>query len=147
MTLRTVPHSNLLLDDFDFCKGFPRGTFLHLLSHWHADHYQGLSPCWDYSPIYCTGTTARLLQLKFPKVHALVVPCPYDTPIELPLPCGLKATATFIDAGHIPGSAMILLRGYFGTVLFTGDFRFSPRMFESRALFTHSPKVVDHRVS
>lgn len=30
----------------------------------------------------------------------------------------------FFDAKHIPGSAMIFFRGYMGTILFTGDFRY-----------------------
>ena len=33
-------------------------------------------------------------------------------------------TLTAIPAGHCPGSAMLLIEGGDGTVLYTGDFRF-----------------------
>ena len=32
-------------------------------------------------------------------------------------------TVTVLDANHCPGSAMFLFQGYFGSVLYTGDFR------------------------
>ena len=35
---------------------------------------------------------------------------------------------TLFDAKHIPGAAMILFRGYMGTILFTGDFRYEYAM-------------------
>jgi DNA cross-link repair 1B protein len=30
---------------------------------------------------------------------------------------------TAIDANHAPGSTMFLFEGYFGVILYTGDFR------------------------
>ncbi len=35
---------------------------------------------------------------------------------------------TLIDANHVPGAVMILIKGYFGNVLYTGDFRHDPQM-------------------
>ena len=39
--------------------------------------------------------------------------------------CGshVTITVTTIDANHCPGSAMFLFEGYFGRILYTGDFR------------------------
>ena len=38
------------------------------------------------------------------------------------------------DAKHIPGAAMILFRGYMGTILFTGDFRYEYSMIKENNL-------------
>ena len=40
----------------------------------------------------------------------------------------LKVKFVFIDAQHMPGSAMILFVGFMGSILFTGDFRYSLQM-------------------
>lgn len=44
-------------------------------------------------------------------------------------------TVTFMDACHCPGAVMILLKGKMGTVLHTGDFRFTEQMFDNPFLF------------
>ena len=35
----------------------------------------------------------------------------------------VTVTVTTLDADHCPGSAMFLFEGYFGSILYTGDFR------------------------
>lgn len=40
-------------------------------------------------------------------------------------------TVTLFDANHCPGSVMLLFSGYFGDILYTGDFRYQPNMFDS----------------
>ena len=47
---------------------------------------------------------------------------------------------TLIDANHVPGAVMILIKGYFGNILYTGDFRYNVDMLDVRAL-----KVLIHR--
>lgn len=39
-----------------------------------------------------------------------------------------QCTIELFDANHCPGSAMFLIKGYFGCYFLTGDFRFSPSM-------------------
>ena len=67
--MRIITNTNIMVDDFDFCKAFPPNTFIHFLTHWHADHWFGLTSKWGYSLIYCTEITAELMNLKFPKVY------------------------------------------------------------------------------
>ncbi|XP_035216380.1 5' exonuclease Apollo-like isoform X2 [Stegodyphus dumicola] len=38
-------------------------------------------------------------------------------------------TITLFDANHCPGSVMFLFSGYFGDILYTGDFRYKPEIF------------------
>lgn len=125
---RIITHSNILVDDFDFCKSFPRNSFVHFLTHFHSDHYEGLSPLWDYGPIHTTHQTRKFLLHKYPKLPR-IVSHDYNAPAEVELVEGeLKVEVTFFDAKHIPGSAMILFRGHMGSILFTGDFRYEYAM-------------------
>jgi Cft2 family RNA processing exonuclease len=65
---RVITNTNIIVDDFDFCKSFPKGTFVHFLTHFHSDHYEGLSPLWDYGPIYCSHMTKKFILDKYPKI-------------------------------------------------------------------------------
>jgi DNA cross-link repair 1B protein len=40
-----------------------------------------------------------------------------------------QMVVNLIDANHCPGSVMFLFEGYFGKVLYTGDFRYTDLMF------------------
>lgn len=131
---RVITNTNIIVDDFNFCKSFPKGTFIHFLTHFHSDHYEGLSPLWDYGHIYCTHKTKTFILDKFPKIKN-VHSCDFYDCQNIEIKPGLFIDFWLFDAKHIPGSAMILFKGYMGTILFTGDFRYNFDMVKENSLF------------
>lgn len=59
----------------------------------------------------------------------LVVALELNTPHIMSLDLDETFNVTLLDANHCPGAVMYLFEGYFGRVLATGDFRYSPSMF------------------
>lgn len=102
---------------------------LFFLSHMHSDHTVGLSSTWN-RPLYCSPITAKILKHKLQVNSKWINPLEVDVCHMLPLDdCGIETVAvTLIDANHCPGSVMLLFEGYFGAILHTGDFRYSPLM-------------------
>lgn len=43
----------------------------------------------------------------------------------------LEITVTFFDANHCFGAVMVLMEGYMGNVLYTGDIRFDRDIFKN----------------
>ncbi|XP_057895906.1 5' exonuclease Apollo [Melospiza georgiana] len=98
------------------------GARLFFLSHMHSDHTVGLSSTWC-RPLYCSPLTARLLH------HRLQVPKCWIRPLEVGQSHVVgEVTVTLIDSNHCPGSVMFLFEGTFGTILYTGDFRYTSAM-------------------
>ncbi|XP_007892305.1 5' exonuclease Apollo [Callorhinchus milii] len=108
---------------------------LFFLSHMHTDHTSGLSSTWK-KPIYCSPVTAKLLRWKLQVDEMWIHPLELDESHLLNLDeAGRETmTVTLMDANHCPGSAMFLFQGYFGTILYTADFRYTPVMFEQPPL-------------
>lgn len=109
---------------------------LFFLSHMHADHTSGLSSTWSHRPIYCSPLTARLLQRKLKVKEKWIRPLEIGEAHMLLLDDLGKErlTVTLIDANHCPGAVMFLFEGYFGTRLYTGDFRYTPSMLREQCL-------------
>lgn len=103
---------------------------LFFLTHIHSDHTVGLTSSWS-QPIYCSKLTGNLLCMKFSLSNDLIRPLELHSPTLIPLdPSHTEMmTVTAIDANHCPGSVMFLFQGYFGNILYTGDFRYSSNMF------------------
>ncbi|KFO98379.1 5' exonuclease Apollo, partial [Calypte anna] len=96
---------------------------LFFLSHLHSDHTAGLTSTWS-RPLYCSPLTARLLP------RHLQVPSHWIRPLEVGQRhvLGEEVTVTLLDSNHCPGSVMFLFEGAFGTILYTGDFRYTSAM-------------------
>ncbi|XP_042347889.1 5' exonuclease Apollo isoform X2 [Plectropomus leopardus] len=131
---KVIPHTPLAVD-FWYVRKCP-GTRLFFLSHMHSDHTMGLTSTWSNRPIYCSPTTATLLRLKLQVKEQWIHPLELDEPYLLPLDDIGKErlTVTLIDANHCPGAVMFLFEGYFGSILYTGDFRYTPSMLRQPCL-------------
>ncbi|GAN07834.1 DRMBL-domain-containing protein [Mucor ambiguus] len=128
---RLVPYykrlagTKMVVDAFMFgkipdCEGY-------LLSHFHSDHYMGLSPNWIHGPIYCSEITARLVEQKLGVASDFIFPLPMNKPCTL---SGTdQLTVTLIDANHCPGAVLFLITTKDNLrYLHTGDFRACPKM-------------------
>ncbi|XP_068191277.1 5' exonuclease Apollo [Antennarius striatus] len=134
---KVIPHTPLAVDFWQVRKC--PGTRLFFLSHMHSDHTVGLTSTWSNRPIYCSPTTSTLLKLKLQVKEQWIHPLELGEPYVLPLDDIGKErlTVTLIEANHCPGAVMFLFEGYFGSILYTGDFRYSPSMLREPCLRTN----------
>ena len=120
---------------------------LYFLTHMHADHTAGLTSSWNYHKIYCSEVTKKLAKVKLGINPEFLVALPLDQSVTIPLDeRGTEfVTVTLLDANHCPGAVMLLLEGYFGRILYTGDFRFTKSMATDPMLCrnNNNGKVID----
>ena len=97
---------------------------VYFLTHCHTDHMEGLRPGWAHGELYCSVLTASLLA----SLHGITGAkgMPFDTPFQITGHISRQThSVTLVDAGHCPGSAIIVLddpsRGC--ATINTGDFR------------------------
>ena len=116
----------IVVDGFQFAC--PELSNVYFLTHFHADHYIGLTQEFDAGFIYCTQTTASLvsLRLRIDKSRLKVL----DLEKEYLLEFGGRPVKVFVtDANHCPGAALFLFLFENGRqVLHTGDFRWHSRL-------------------
>ncbi|NXT85258.1 DCR1B exonuclease, partial [Zapornia atra] len=92
---------------------------LFFLSHMHSDHtVRPARPDLARPP----GLTARAPQVPTRWIRSLEVGQSHVLGEEV------TVTVTLLDSNHCPGSVMFLFEGTFGTILYTGDFRYSSTM-------------------
>ncbi|XP_064877013.1 5' exonuclease Apollo [Oncorhynchus nerka] len=138
MNGKVIPHTPLAVDFWQVRK-CPH-VRLFFLSHMHSDHTVSLTSTWANRPIYCSPVTATLLKLKLQVRERWIHPLEVGEPNMLPLDDIGKErlTVTLMDANHCPGAVMFLFQGYFGTILYTGDFRYTPSMLREPCLRTNT---------
>ncbi|XP_042487881.1 DNA cross-link repair protein SNM1-like, partial [Macadamia integrifolia] len=116
-----IPGTPFRVDAFRYLRGNCSHWFL---THFHIDHYQGLTRSFCHGKIYCSSITARLVNFK--------IGIPWDRLQVLPLNQKItiaNVDVTCFDANHCPGSIIILFEPPNGkAVLHTGDFRFNEDM-------------------
>ncbi|KAL3262757.1 hypothetical protein ABHI18_002505 [Aspergillus niger] len=127
---KIIPGFSLCVDAFRY--GAVEGCNAYFLSHFHSDHYIGLTGSWRHGPIYCSKPTANLVCQQLKVDRKWLVPLEFERKTEIPDTGG--AQVTLIEANHCPGSAIFLFEKSMGSgpsqrthrVLHCGDFRASP---------------------
>ncbi|KAI9894258.1 MAG: hypothetical protein M1814_004112 [Vezdaea aestivalis] len=141
---KIMPGFNICVDAFRY--GAVEGCKAYFLSHFHSDHYIGLTSTWEHGPIYCSRVTANLVRQQL-RVHPKwVVDLEFEEKSEVPDCNGVDVT--MIPANHCPGSSLFLFEKPMGTgknpriqrVLHCGDFRACPAHVHHPAL---RPDILD----
>ncbi|KAH0869717.1 hypothetical protein HID58_076739 [Brassica napus] len=133
---KKLPGTPFTVDAFRY--GCVQGCSAYFLTHFHADHYIGLTKSWSHGPIYCSSLTSRLLRLSLSVNPSFIHPLELDVEYTIN---GVKVT--LVEANHCPGAALIHFRLLDGTCyLHTGDFRASKQMQTHPLLFNRRVHVL-----
>ncbi|ORC93726.1 DNA cross-link repair 1A protein [Trypanosoma theileri] len=116
---------------------------LFFLSHFHSDHYNGITNSWRHGIIYASRSTANILCWKLGVEESYVRRMEFFVEYVFSLTNGELLyeytendrsmncshdyfSVRLIPANHCPGAVMFLFYSpIFGTILHTGDFRFN----------------------
>lgn len=127
---KIMPGFFICVDAFRY--GAVKGCNAYFLSHFHSDHYVGLSASWCHGPIYCSDVTGSLIRNQLKTDAKWIKPIPFNERIEVPGTEGVFIT--MIPANHCPGSSLFLFEKSSGKgptakmqrILHCGDFRACP---------------------
>ncbi|CAD0089822.1 unnamed protein product [Aureobasidium vineae] len=142
---KILPGTNIAVDAFRY--GAVAGCNAYFLSHFHSDHYVGLTSTWSHGPIYCSKVTANLVKQQLRVNPEYVIALDWEVPTEVPGTPGVMVT--MISANHCPGSSLYLFEKPLSKgpdpklqrILHCGDFR-ACRMHLEHPLLR--PDVQDH---
>jgi DNA cross-link repair 1A protein len=125
---KIMPGYSITVDAFRY--GAVEGCQAYFLSHFHSDHYIGLTKTWEHGPIFCSKVTANLVIQQLRVDKKWVVPLEFEEQAEVPNTGGVKVT--MISANHCPGSSLFLFEKQLSLkgrppklhrILHCGDFR------------------------
>ncbi|KAH7123971.1 DNA repair metallo-beta-lactamase-domain-containing protein [Dendryphion nanum] len=141
---KIMPGLYICVDAFRY--GAVKGQSAYFLSHFHSDHYVGLTASWSHGPIYCSKVTANLVKQQLRVDPKWVVALEFEKKTEVPGTEGVNVT--MISANHCPGSSLFLFEKNLGNgatsklqrVLHCGDFRACQEHIEHPLL---KPEVLD----
>lgn len=127
---KIMPGFFICVDAFRY--GAVEGCKAYFLSHFHSDHYIGLTASWRHGPIYCSKVTGSLVKQQLRTAAKWVVELEFDKSYDIPGTEG--ASVTMIPANHCPGSSLFLFQKTMSKgpnsrvqrILHCGDFRACP---------------------
>ncbi|KAL2153875.1 hypothetical protein VTH82DRAFT_2551 [Thermothelomyces myriococcoides] len=137
---KIMPGFFICVDAFRY--GAVDGCKAYFLSHFHSDHYMGLTANWTHGPIYCSKVTGSLVKSQLKTAAKYVVELEFEETVLVPDTGGVRVT--MIPANHCPGSSLFLFEkntaGRTQRILHCGDFRACPAHVEHPKL---RPETVD----
>lgn len=147
---KIMPGFHICVDAFRY--GAIEGCRAYFLSHFHSDHYIGLTANWAHGPIYCSKVTGSLVRTQLKTPERFVVELEFEQ--KIPVPGTEGVYVTMIPANHCPGSSLFLFEKLVSNpnqhshskekrvqrILHCGDFRACPAHIEHPRL---KPKIVD----
>lgn len=147
---KIMPGFHICVDAFRY--GAVDGCMAYFLSHFHSDHYIGLTANWTHGPIYCSKVTGSLVKSQLKTAEKYVVELEFEK--KVPIPGTDGAFVTMIPANHCPGSSLFLFEKSVSNpnphthskekrvqrILHCGDFRACPAHIEHPQL---KPDVID----
>lgn len=142
---KIMPDMSICVDAFRY--GAVEGCNGYFLSHFHSDHYIGLTASWRHGPIYCSKVTGNLVRQQLKVDPKYVVDLEFEVEREIPNTPDVRVT--MIPANHCPGSSLFLfekplakgLNARKKRILHCGDFRACQAHLEHPLL---RPDVRDH---
>lgn len=143
---KIMPGLYICVDAFRYGK--VEGQNAYFLSHFHSDHYIGLTSQWCHGPIYASKVTCNLMRQQLRVDSKWIVPLEFEKKVEVPNTNGVFVT--MIPANHCPGSSLYLFEKVVGKhkdgsekltrILHCGDFRACPAHVNHPLL---KPEVMD----
>ena len=95
----------------------------YFLTHFHSDHYGGITSQWNAGIIYCSLETANLVHQQLGVDKKYLHPLGMLTPTIIETNGKKPVSVTLMEANHCPGAVMFLFEVGKRRILHVGDFR------------------------
>jgi DNA repair metallo-beta-lactamase len=126
---KMIATTDFCVDGFHYANVVKTRNFF--LTHFHADHYGGITGEWNQGTIYCSVVTASLVQTQLGVQYHYLHPLPLLKP-TIVMSDSQAIEVTLIDANHCPGAVLFLFRIGEKYVLHVGDFRWNRAIMQAQ---------------
>ena len=131
---KKIPGTDFVVDGFHYAK--ESLTKNYFLTHFHADHYGGISSTWSAGTIYCSLPTANLVNQQLGVDKKYIHPLSMNATTVI-ASRGKPIKVTLMDANHCPGAILFFFEIGKRKILHVGDFRWSREVM----LSCHNPQL------